>query len=91
MRGGKRAGAGRPKGAKHKGLAEKRAAIEASGLTPLEWMLSVLRDPKVDNDRRDKMARDAAPFVHPRLATVEHGGKGGGDILIKITSDDAKL
>lgn len=27
-------------------------------------------------------ARDAAPFIHPRLANVEHAGKGGGPINI---------
>lgn len=29
-------------------------------------------------------ARDAAPYVHPRLAAVEHTGKDGGAIAISI-------
>lgn len=29
-------------------------------------------------------ARDAAPYVHPKLASVEHTGKGGGAIQFSI-------
>jgi hypothetical protein len=43
-------------------------AKQASGLnlTPLDFMLKVMRDPTEDNNRRDKMAALAAPFCHPR-------------------------
>lgn len=78
--GGKRAGAGRPKGAVDKGpkgKKEKAAAIEAqidlaefSGLTPLEFMLNTMRDPKLDIGTRLMAARDAAPYVHARLQAI---------------------
>lgn len=29
-------------------------------------------------------ARDAAPYVHPRLASVEHAGKDGGPMVLEI-------
>jgi hypothetical protein len=29
-------------------------------------------------------ARDAAPYVHPRLASVEHAGKDGGPIVVEL-------
>jgi hypothetical protein len=44
---GKKTG-GRKKGAPNKATAAKAAAIEASGLTPLDYMLSVMRDEKVE-------------------------------------------
>jgi hypothetical protein len=44
-----------------------------SGLMPIEWMLAVLRDPKAEQSRRDEMAKQCAPFLHPRLAAVEVG------------------
>jgi hypothetical protein len=50
-------------------------AASLSGITPLEWMLSVVRDENADVKRRDEMARTAAPYMHPRLAAVEHLGK----------------
>jgi hypothetical protein len=41
------------------------------GLTPLEYMLAVLRDENADTERRDEMAKAAAPYIHPRLSSIE--------------------
>jgi hypothetical protein len=38
-------------------------------------MLAVLRDETADPSRRDDMARSAAPYMHPRLSSVDVGGK----------------
>jgi hypothetical protein len=38
--------------------------------SPLEYMLSVYRDPSVDERRRDTMAMAAAPYCHPRLQSA---------------------
>jgi hypothetical protein len=40
---------------------------------PLEYMLRIMRDPTVDDARRDKMASLAAPFCHPRIADNRFG------------------
>lgn len=79
-KGGVRPGAGRPKGSPSKGprsAAAKLAAItdqiataEYTGLTPLEYMLSVMRNGKLTVDTRLVAARDAAPYVHARLQSV---------------------
>lgn len=66
-RGGKREGAGRPVGAENKVSAEQRAEIAASGLTPLAYMLAVMRDEAADEAKRLDAAKAAAPYVHPRL------------------------
>ena len=83
-RGGKRAGAGRPKGAVNKATAEAKAAVEESGQTPLEYMISVMRDPRADERRRDAMAAAVAPYVHHRLSSTEHSGPGGGPAQVQI-------
>jgi len=68
---------GLPKtGGRQKGIANKRTreiadAAVKEGLTPLEYMLAVLRDRTVDPERRDRMAAAAAPYIHPRLSNVE--------------------
>ena len=62
---------GRKKGSLNKVSSEMKAAIAASGETPLEYMLRVMRDPKADTHRRDDMAKAAAPYIHPRLASIE--------------------
>ena len=77
---------GLPKtGGRQKGVANKRtreiadAAIK-EGLTPLEYMLAVLRDETADPERRDEMANAAAPYIHPRLASIEASHRIKSDV-----------
>lgn len=44
-------------------------------LAPLDFMLAVLRDPEASLADRKWAAEKAAPYLHPRLQTVEHGGE----------------
>lgn len=77
-------GQGRPKGAKNKKITDQIRAIEESGLTPLDYMLQVMRDEDAPAVRRDDMAKAAAPYVNPKLASVEHKGPDGGPLILKI-------
>lgn len=43
---------------------QQEAADE--NLSPLDYMLKIMRDRNQPADRRDRMAQLAAPFVHPR-------------------------
>lgn len=81
--GGKRPGAGRPKGVPNKASIERQAEIAASGVTPLEFMLNRMRDEGVPLADRFEAAKAAAPYVHPRLAAVEHSGD------LSVTHEDA--
>jgi hypothetical protein len=71
-RGGYRTGAGRPKGSRSKSKAKTetmgdiKAAAASENLTPLEFMLKIMRDPQEDENRRARMAIAAAPFCHAR-------------------------
>src|SRR5271156_3462652 len=58
---------GRQKGARNLATAEARAAAEATGILPLDYMLSVMRDANADDKRRDAMATAAAPYLHSKL------------------------
>lgn len=62
---------GRKKGSLNKATAQQRDEALAAGLTPLEYMLAVLRDTSQPSERRDDMARAAAPYIHPKLTSVE--------------------
>jgi ATP-dependent Clp protease adapter protein ClpS len=80
-RGGHRQGAGRKKGSITKRTQEITAAVLSDGITPLEYMLEVMRtssDPK----RKDAMAIAAASYVHPRLSSVE------ANVTAKVSHDD---
>lgn len=73
-RGGKREGAGRPAGAITKRSREAAENAAKDGITPLEYMLNVLRDDTADAKDRMWAAEKAAPYVHAKLASVEHSG-----------------
>ena len=66
-RGGKRPGAGRPRGAISKSTRAILEATAAGGEMPIEYMLRIMRDPREPAARRDEMAKAAAPFLHPRM------------------------
>jgi hypothetical protein len=62
---------GRQKGARNRATEEARAAAAATGILPLAYMLSVMRDPAADPKRRDGMAVAAAPFLHAKLSAID--------------------
>jgi len=62
---------GRQKGARNRATEEARAAAAANGILPLDYMLSVMRDPAADQKRRDAMAMAAASYLHPKLSSVD--------------------
>jgi hypothetical protein len=73
-RGGPRPGAGRKRGSPNKATQATQAAVAASGITPLDYLLEVMRDKKRSVPERVDAAHKAAPYVHPRLAAIEHSG-----------------
>jgi hypothetical protein len=75
--GGKRPGAGRRKGARNKVTLARAVELAASGLTPLDYMLSILRDPEASREDRKWASEKAAPYCHHRLSTTEVTGKLG--------------
>lgn len=76
--GGKRPGAGRRAGSvttKTREIADKAAA---EGITPLEVMLQAMRQHHAQNDldAAAAIAKDAAPYMHPRLASIDQHHTG---------------
>lgn len=65
---------GRQKGTPNKATVLKVKAAKkagAQGLTPLDYMLKVMRNPKAAEARRDWAAAASAPYIHPKLATLQ--------------------
>jgi hypothetical protein len=85
---GKKTG-GRQKGSLNKITCEEREAVAASGLTPLDYMLSVLRDEKQPAARRDDMAKAAAPYVHARLSSAEVKSETTVTYMARVPEKDA--
>ena len=88
-RGGKRQGAGRKQGAANKATQEAVKVAAKTGELPRDYMLRVMRDPEVEDRRRDAMAIAAAQYLHSKLAAIEHTGKDGGPIETASTDTRA--
>jgi hypothetical protein len=63
---------------------EARQKAAEGGIMPLDYMLSVLRDETAEATARMDAAKAAAPYVHAKLASVEHKGEDGGPLQIIV-------
>lgn len=83
--GGARKGAGRKVGAATKRTREIADKAAASGITPLEVMLEAMLALRASGEleKAASVAKDAAPYVHPRLSSVEMNAK--------VTTHEASL
>lgn len=83
--GGKRAGAGRKKSATTRKTRKIADQIADSGeVTPLEVMVEAMRRHYRAKrwDMAAAIAKDCAPYIHPRLSAIAHGGKVGVELEI---------
>lgn len=80
---GKKTG-GRQKGTPNKTTAAKAAEIASSGLTPLDYMLEIMRDEANPKDMRLDAANKAAPFVHPKLAAMTLSGDPDNPLDVNV-------
>lgn len=68
----------RPRKASRAGAEPEVSTAEASPsnaiMSPLDYLLSILRDEQQPQSARVEAAKAAAPYLHPRLAQVAHGG-----------------
>ena len=69
--GGPRPNAGRKKGSLNTRTQKVAERCAEEGITPLEYMLNIMRDPTQEFDTRMDAAKSAAPYIHPKLASVE--------------------
>lgn len=84
-RGGKRENAGRKAGAATVRSREIADNAVLSGLTPLEYLLSVLRDTEADARDRFEAAKHAAPYVHARISPIDaKGGQNGEEAPVPL-------
>lgn len=76
---------GRKKGSRNRANVRREKEIAKTGETPLAYLLRVMRNPNKPAEERLNAAKYAAPFVHPKLTSVEHKGEGGGPIQMEYS------
>jgi hypothetical protein len=87
-RGGVRPGAGRPKGVSPRKTQALRDAVAKGGIMPLDYLLSVMRNKKIELDSRIDAAKAAAQYVHPKLAAIELSGDRNAPIALTLVGSD---
>jgi hypothetical protein len=88
--GGKRPGAGRPKGARDKLNNALRERFEVEGIDPA-WVLAEIMQNSDDEKLRRAAASDLMPYLHPRLASQDlniSGELGTPELRVIVTKGD---
>jgi hypothetical protein len=75
---------GRRRGTPNRATASKRDQILGSGMSPLDFMVSVFRDEAQPLALRLDAARSVAPYCHPRLSTVDVGSHEDKPLQVQI-------
>jgi hypothetical protein len=88
-RGGRREGAGRKAGGKNRRTL-RNETVDSGRRMPLEHMLAVMDDPKASQDRRDRMAIAAAPYLHPRLSSIDSTVKLAAEVTVTLSEDERR-
>lgn len=67
---------GRPKGTTNVRLTEaaRQEMAKRHGITPLEFLMSILRDPKAPLRQKVDAAKSAAPYMHAKMPISIQGG-----------------
>ncbi len=88
--GGRRPGSGRKAGEHNQKTRAVADAAVQKGITPLEVMLAIMRTHYKAKrfDEAAAVAKDAAPYVHPRLSAVTH--KGDAEHPIQVIHDSGE-
>jgi len=80
---------GRQKGSKNKKKREVIQRAKDAGLMPLDYMLQVMRDETQPPERRDDMAKSAAPYLHPKRTPENRQGESQTYVLVTNVDQDA--
>ena len=84
--GGRRPGSGRKRsGVSRLDAAARQQALE-SGISPLDYMLSIMRHPDSTAAQKMEAAKGAAPYVHARLAHVESKAEATVSFVARLPS-----
>lgn len=64
-----------------------RAKAAAGGITPLDYLLGLLRDEDQPQETRIDAAKAAAPYVHAKLANIDANLNLSGEITIRASKE----
>ena len=89
--GGKRENAGRKPGALTRYKKEVAEKVADEGITPLEFLVSVVRDKKAKKRDRVDAAKAAAPYCHKRMPQAFEGDIRGSFVYEVVKYGDEEV
>ncbi len=84
--GGKRPGAGRPKGSLNKTTLGVIDKLQEMGIDPIEGMARIANNEANNIDLRARMYAELAQYIAPKRKAMEVTGEGGGPLLVTSIS-----
>ena len=75
---------GRQKGSLNHATFARQSAILASGLSPLDYLVSVYRDENQPVNVRVDAAKSICGYVYPKLSSVDIGGRDEQPLVVQI-------
>lgn len=86
---------GRKKGTPNKSTKELRLLAQELDADPVEFLLRVMMNDKswlgqkkdIPLFARQSAARDAAPYIHAKLKSIEHSGQVKGGLLAEVLAE----
>jgi hypothetical protein len=79
---------GRKKGTLNHASQAREIEVRESGATPLEFLLGIMRNPKLPRRERVDAAKTAAAYVHPKFAAITHVQATSGYDLSRLTDEE---
>jgi hypothetical protein len=62
---------GRKRGVANKRTVQRKVELVRSGLSPVDYLLAIMRDEQLDLPTRLDAAKAVAPYTNPRLAVID--------------------
>jgi len=81
MRGGARTGAGRKKGGANRVTQKAIEQAKETGILPLDYLLSVMRDAEANKSQRIDCAKAAAQYLHAKLQPIDGNGSSAQRVV----------
>lgn len=81
---GRKKTGGRVAGTSNHATVAHRIAILKSGLSPIDYLCSVYRDPNEPTNLRLDAARTVANFIYPRLSSVDLNSHNDQPLTVQI-------
>jgi hypothetical protein len=81
---------GRKRGVANKRTVQRKADVVRSGLNPVDYMLGIVRNEKLDLPTRLDAAKAVAPYTNPRLSQIDASVVSKSVVTVVLTDEQRR-